>query len=344
MSFQWPQISVVAALLMPLLLIVYVWSRRRRRPASRYSSLALVRAAGGNGPSRVRHLPIALLSAAGIALAFSIARPMMDVAVPSNRSTIILVLDVSSTMCATDVAPTRLAAAQAAAAAFIDGQPEDTQIGIVAFSSFAAVVQAPTRDKDLLNRALANLSVGRGTAIGSGILAAMDAIARTNGSVAPVASNAPGSSSDPAAGAGSRRASTDIVVLLTDGANNAGSDPLEAADEAADRGIPVYTIGFGTASGGSNGCTGGGGGLTPRNFGGGQDGVDEALLSTIAERTGATYAPARSAGELAAVFSDLPTTLVINYETTELTFVFVVLGMILSAAALLAGRRWQPLP
>src|ERR1035437_553211 len=171
--------------------------------------------------------------------------PIVILAVPTNQTTIILTIDVSGSMCSTDIPPSRLEAAEAATAAFINSHASSTRIGIVAFSSFAEVVQSPTNDKTTLLDALHSLATGRRTGIGEGILAAIDSIAEIDPSVAK--SQTDTSTGPPPVAVPKGDYAPDIVVLLTDGVSNTGTPPLDAAQQAADRGVRVYTIGFGTA-------------------------------------------------------------------------------------------------
>jgi Ca-activated chloride channel family protein len=354
MTFQWIGLLVLLAIV-PLLVAVYVWSLRRRRPsAARYSSLALIRDASPGSSRLRRHLPFALVAAATAALVMALGRPAVVVGVPTNQTTIILTIDVSGSMCSTDIAPTRLEAAEAAAIAFIRSQQARTEIGIVAFSGFAAVVQPPTTDRKDLIDAIRSLTTGRRTAIGSGILSAIDAIAEVDPTIdRAILPGRPGVEPPPVpAGA----YASDIIVLLTDGANNAGPAPVDAAGQARDRGLRVYTIGFGSVDGGAldpvcrqqfignepgggfgGGFGGGGGGRFPR-------GIDEPTLRQVADLTGGSYFPADSAAELERVFADLPTTLITKREAVEISVGFVGLGGLLAAFGLLLGRAWRPLP
>ncbi len=241
--------SLALLLLVPLLAALYVWALRRRRPvAVRYSSLSLVREALPRASRLRRHLPFALFLAAVGSLVVALARPAAIVAVPTNQTTVMLTIDVSGSMCSTDVSPSRLQAAEAAASKFVDQQSATTQIGIVAFSGFAEVVQAPTNDRGLLDTALQSLLTGRMTAIGSGILTSIDAIHQVDPSVA--LSQTDSSTAPPPQPVAPGAYAPDIIVVLTDGANNAGPSTMDAAQQAADRGVRVYTIGFGTANGG----------------------------------------------------------------------------------------------
>ncbi len=216
----------------------------------RYSSLALVREALPGSSSLRRHLPFALFALALAGLVVALARPVAVVSVPTSRTTILLAIDVSRSMCSSDIPPTRLQAAEAAAGAFIQRQSSSTRIGIVAFSGFAEVIQAPTTDEEMLLDALQSLTTGRRTAIGSGILASIDAIAEVDPAVAP--SQIEGRPGVPPAPVPKGAYAPEIIVVLTDGVSNSGPAPLDAAQQAADRGIRVYTIGFGTADGGAS--------------------------------------------------------------------------------------------
>jgi len=177
MKFLWPA-ALMALGLIPLLILLFAWQqRRRRRFAVRYSSLSLVRAALP-AQSRVRrYLPMALFLLALAGLAVGLARPVAVTRVPAGRATVVLALDVSGSMRSTDIAPSRLAAARQAALGFIDKQKATNQIGIVAFAGIAQLVQAPTTVPDDLQKAIRNLTTGRGTAIGDGIVTALETIA-----------------------------------------------------------------------------------------------------------------------------------------------------------------------
>jgi Ca-activated chloride channel family protein len=338
----------------PVVLVVYVWRLRRRRPiAARYSSLLLVRDALP-GSSRIRrHAPLVLLLAAIASLVIAVARPAAIVPVPANQVTIVLALDVSGSMCSTDIEPTRLVAAEQAASSFVESQGSGTQIGVVAFSGFAELVQAPTDDREVLLDVIRSLATGRRTAIGSGILTSIDAIAEVDKAVAH--SQRDPQLDPPVAPVPVGAYVPDIIVLLTDGANNYGPEPLDAAQQAVDRGIRVFTIGFGTADGGAFNpeCApqfigreplfggGGGGGQGPGGF---RRGIDEDTLKQVAEKTGGTYYPAETSAELQNVFKSLPTYLVTKNEVMEISVAFVALGVVLAAAAVLLGQAWRPLP
>ncbi len=350
MSWLWPGFLYLLGM-MPVMVAAYIWVlRRRRRFAVRYSSLALVRDALPRQSRLRRHAPFALLLFALTSLVIALSRPVAVVRVPTGQTAIILAIDVSLSMCSTDIPPNRLTAAEAAAQKFIQSQGASTQIGVVAFAGFAELIQPPTNDQEVLQDAVASLIPGRRTAIGSGILASLDAIAEIDESVAPTASDSSTGAQPTPVPKGAY--APDIIVLLTDGVSNSGPLPLGAAQQAADRGVRVYTIGFGTENEfspfGGRRCQernsfGGG-----SSFGGGgsgfRRGIDEATLKQVSEMTGGEYYFAESADELQTVFENLPTYLIARHETTEISFMFVAVGALLAAIAMTLAQMWHPLP
>ena len=352
MSLLWPG-SLFLFLLIPLIVVIYLLIlRRRRRFAIRYSSLSLVREAAAHQSWLRRHLPFILVLLALSSLVMALARPVATVTVPSNRATIILTIDVSRSMCSTDIPPNRLEAAKDAAQAFIQQQGGATQIGVVAFAGFAELVQPPTTDLRSLQNAVEGLTTARRTAIGSAILRAIDAISEVDSRVAPSELGVPPDSVPPEG-----EYVPHIIVLLTDGASNAGPLPITAAQQAADRKVRVYTIGFGTINNTSPmNCGdfqefdqfGGQGFGFGSPFGGGGGGfrreLDEATLKQIADMTGGSYYAATSAGELQNVFQNLPTYLVTTRETIEISAFFTTIAALLLIAAMILSFFWHPLP
>jgi Ca-activated chloride channel family protein len=328
--------------------------RRRRRFAVRYSSLALVREVLPRQSRWRRHLPFALFLLALASLIVALSRPVTIVSVPTDQTTIILTLDVSGSMRSRDIQPSRLAAAEAAALSFIQRQKSSTQIGIVAFSSFGEIVQAPTTDQEALQAAVESLTTGRRTAIGSGILRALDAIAEVDPNVAPSVSDTTSEVQPSPVPHGAY--APDIIVLLTDGVSNYGPLPLDAAQQAVDRGVRIYTIGYGTANGyipfgggqSQGGGFFGGGGQQPgggQQFGGGfRTGIDEETLKQIAAMTGGAYYSASSADELQNVFKNLPTYLISKHETSEISVAFAAIGALLAGLAIVLSLIWHPFP
>lgn len=348
MSFQWSALLYLL-LLIPLFIAAYVWIlRRRRRYAVRFSSLSLVREAMAHQSAWRRHVPFALFLLALTSLVVALARPTATITVPSNKATIILALDISRSMCSTDIPPNRLEAAKDAALKFVREERSGRQIGIVAFAGFAELVQPPTDDLSLLESAIQNLTTARRTAIGSAILRSIDAVAEIDSRVPPIDFNA--GMPSPVDGYVPH-----IIVLLTDGASNAGPPPALASDEASVRGIRVYTIGFGTINNTSPMNCGdqfqefdqfGGGGFG-NPFGGGGGGfrreLDEETLKQVADQTGGTYYAATSADELQDVFQNLPTYLIATRETMEISALFTALAVFLAVSALALSFRLYPL-
>jgi Ca-activated chloride channel family protein len=354
MDLLWPGFLLLLGLI-PLIVAIYIWMlRRRRRFAVRYSSLALVRQVLPHQSRLRRHLPFAMFLLVLASLVIALGRPVAVVNVPTGQTTVILATDVSRSMCSTDIQPNRLQAAKAATLSFIERQKSSTQIGIVAFAGFAELIQASTTDQEMLQDAVESLTTGPWTAIGSAILKSLDAIAEIDESVAPsVTGTSSGVEPTPVP---KGAYAPDIIVLLTDGASNAGPWPLDAAQQAADRGVRVYTIGFGTEEGGIVDCgeTFQGGlfgdgqqsGGAPQYGGGGRfrRGIDEDTLKQIADMTGGTYYSAESADELQHVFQNLPTYVGTRQETTEVSVAFTAIGALLAALATLLGLIWHPLP
>jgi Ca-activated chloride channel family protein len=374
MAFRWP-LSLLLLGLVPALGGIYLWQlRRRRSQAFRHSHIALVRAAVPARSRWKRHVPVCLFVTAVASLAVASARPNAEVKVPLDRTSIILALDVSRSMCATDVTPNRLAVAQDAARAFVENQPDGTRVGLVAFAGFAEVVVAPTKDRDALVAAIDGLTTARGTVIGTAILKSIDAIATVNLEVPPVGAGTPGRSAptgpsgptgtgggEPAPGAAGGGYVPDIVVLLTDGANTRGVEPAEAATAASQRRVRVYTIGFGTANPTAMVCSsqqlGGdafgdtrGSGFGPGGLGGPNGGgpprqflvIDEPTLQQVAEVTGGAYYRAEDADQLQQVFEDLPRQIDLQTEEREISILFGGIGLALAALAIALSLRWNP--
>lgn len=364
MRFGWP-LALAALVAVPIILALYLWAQRRRRPAAiHYSNVALIRAAVGGTKRRwTRHLPIAAMLLGLAALAVGAARPTTTMQVPTNRTSIIVALDVSRSMCSVDIEPNRLVAAKSALRDFIKAQDPSTRIGLIAFAGYAELVTPPTTDRDQLLTSVDGLATGRGTAIGAAILKSVDAIASINPGVkpvgpdeapepppddnvpfpAPVPKNVKPPKTEPVA---------DVVVLLTDGANTRGVLPLDAAAIAADRGIRVYPIGFGTTNPTHMACTADQLGADAFAEGGpyGRGNaaqflvVDEPTLEAVATATGASYAPATTGKQLSSVLSSVPKDLILTTQRVDLAPAFAALGalLLLLGAAIAARQRTFP--
>lgn len=357
MSLSWP-LGLAALLAVPLLIIAWwLMRRRRRRVTVRVPSIALIQAALPGRSLWRRRIPVILFVTGLLVIGTGVARPQASVIVPANATTILLAMDVSMSMCSTDIAPNRLTAARDAARQFVQGQTSGMKIGLVAFSGISGLLVEPTTDRKALLAAIDNLKTYRGTAIGLAILSSIDAIAETNPDVAATGVKLSASPS-PLAGAVAEY-EPDIIVVLTDGANTQGVHPVVAAEQAAARRIRVFTIGFGTTQSSQMVCSpdqiGAGGGIPGdgrgRFTGAGGAGryqqIDEPTLKKVADLTGGKYFRAQDAKELSQVLADLPSKIELQHQKMELSVWFVLAGMLLVSAAIglsLWWNRWLSVP
>ncbi len=337
MIFLWPEFLWLL-LLLPLLVLLYVWLlRRKKKMALRYASLSVVREAMGKGQSFKRHIPplLFLLSLAAMLLASS--RPFAVITLPSDQQTIMLAMDVSGSMRATDVKPNRLVASQDAAKAFLADLPRNIRVGIVAFAGTASVVQPPTLSREDLVTAIDKFQLQRGTAIGNGIVVSLSelfpdagidvqsmmagrdrqrgvaidqqaALGKDGKEKKPFVPVAPGSYASAA------------IILLTDGQRTTGVDSMDAAKAAADRGVRVYTVGVGTVDGETIGFEG----WSMRVK------LDEETLKGIARNTQAEYFYAGTAADLKKVYESLSSRLTVVKKETEIS------GLLALVAAMFA--------
>ena len=307
MSFLWPEFLWLL-LALPACVAAYLFILKRRKSALRLANLSLLKEAMGGHARWRRHLPPALMLVALGAMIAAIARPAAVVTLPSSHETVVLAIDVSGSMRANDVQPSRLEAAQAAAREFVAGQPRSTRIGIVAFAGSAALVQPPTTNRSDILAAIQSLQLQNATAVGSGLLVSLKAIfpqeefdVRQKPRTAPIP---PGSYTAAA------------IILLSDGQTTAGPDPVKAARLAAARGVRVFTVGVGTEGGQI--VTGEGWSMRVR--------LDEEALKAIADLTRAEYFYAGNAGDLKKVYQSLRSKLVLEKKETEVTAIFSALA------------------
>jgi len=340
MSFLWPDLLWSLAVV-PLLVALYFWAlSRRKKVAVRYAGLVLVREAAGAQRWR-RHVPPLLLLLAITTLLLAVARPTAVVTLPSKHETVILTMDVSGSMRASDVAPTRLGAAQLAARSFVEQQPRSTRVGIVTFGGGAALVQPPTQSRDDLLQAIDRFELQRGTAVGSGILMSLKTIFPDEEIELPsfdARKAATATSLDaphrPAAEPAMRVApgsfTSAVVILLSDGQTTTGPDPLEAAKLAADHGVRIYTVGIGTPNGEI--LIGDGWSMRVR--------LDEEALKAIAKTTDAEYFYAATADDLKKVYDSLNSKLVFETRDTEITSLFAAVAAALAVVSALLSMLW----
>ena len=352
MSLSWPW-ALLSLAVLPLLLLAVWWlsRRRRKRTAVRVTSIALVAAAAAGRSRWRRRVPAGLLAAGLAVAAVGAARPQVSVPEATSDATIMLTLDVSGSMCSTDVKPNRITAAEQSAGAFIKSQSGAPRIGLVTFSTTAAVLVPPTTGARPLLTALNGLTPAGGTAIGEGILSSLDAIAQVDPAVAPT-----GATVKRSPGSGY---ADDVIVVLTDGSNNLGVNPQTAAKEAAARGVRVFTIGYGTddpaalvcdgvqfggftggAGGGGTGGAGGGAGRAGGGAGSPLD-ADYGALMQISKTTGGTFYRAKDARQLGAALAKLPAAVTIVHKQQDIAAGFAALSGLLIAVAVALSLWWN---
>ena len=366
MTFTWPGMLWLL-LLVPAAAAAYVWMlRRRKAAAARWANLAMVREAMGGKSSFRRHIPPLLLLGSLALMLTAAARPNAVLTLASRRATIMLAMDVSGSMRAADVDPNRISAAQAAAKTFIKGEPRNVRIGIVAFAGTAFLVQSPTTSREDLNAAIDRFELQRGTAVGSGILVSLQSLfpeenidlpgfrggfggyggygstfgggyGGYGGGFGGPPDPSPLDKSQPKAGKkpppapvppGSNTA--DLIIVMTDGQTNAGADPIDAARMAANHGVRVFTVGFGSTEGADVGF----GGRFMRAQ------LDEEALKQIADMTKGQYFRATNSTELKKIYQGLNTQLIKETKETEITALFSVAAAALALIAAGLSMLW----
>lgn len=327
LSFIWPE-ALWALGLMPLLVLLYLWLLGRRKLVTlALPHLAIAKSALPGGPRWRRHVPALLLGLSLCCLLVAIARPTARVSLLSPQRTIVLAMDVSGSMRATDVHPNRLVASQEAAKAFLTQLPASVRVAVVSFASTAAVVQGPTHSRDDVVAAIDRFQLQRGTAIGSGIVLSLSTLfpeAEFDLSAVTGQRNMPPDPKEPAKPApaftpvapGSYGSAA--VILLTDGQRTAGPDVMESAKLAAERGVRIYTVGVGTKDGETIGFEGWS--MRVR--------LDEDTLKSVARTTLGEYFYAGTADDLKTVYQSLSTRLVIETRETEITSLWTALGAV----------------
>jgi len=331
MQFLWPSMLWLL-LLIPALVVAYILAQRRRqRYALRYASLSLVKDALGRGPGIRRHVPPTLFLVGLAVMLVALARPVSVVTLPAQEGTVILTMDVSGSMRADDLKPSRLDASKSAARAFVENEPPGVRIGVVSFSDNAFVVQAPTDDKEAVLAAINRLTPQRGTAVGRGLLTSLDAIFEETDpellSSRPITDSTPTPTPTPVPRGVYEPA---VVVLLTDGESNQGPPPLTVVDQVAARGIRVYTVGIGSVEGTILHIQGRA--IRTR--------LDEETLKRVAEATDGTYFNAATEKDLRTIYENLSTQLVFRKQQTEITAVFTGLAFALSLVAGVLSLLW----
>ncbi|MFI7451410.1 VWA domain-containing protein [Nonomuraea sp. NPDC049714] len=305
LSPLWLLLLVPVALLAVAYLLV---SRRRSAYAVRFTNLDLLDKVAPRGPGWRRHVPAAALLGMFVLLVVGFARPTAEVQVPRERATIMVAFDVSASMSATDVSPDRFTAARQAARQFVEGLPPRFNLGLVAFSSEAAVAVPPSTDRQAVLSALDRLSTTSGTAIGEAVYSSLEAIAALDSE---------------------EEAPPAHIVLLSDGSNTTGRTVTEAAQEAAARGVPVTTIAYGTQGGVIE--------LQGRQV---PVPVDGPALQDLAEVAGGGFYEAASGDELQAVYEDIGTSVGYRTEQQEIWQWFVAAALLSALLAAVTSMLW----
>jgi Ca-activated chloride channel family protein len=325
MSFIWP---LMLALLVLIPVAIYCYVALGRRRARRAAALGGLGVAATSRLGRRAHIAPALVFI-GLAIGIvGLARPQAVVSVPRFEGIVVLAFDISGSMAATDFSPTRMEAAKKAARSFVERQPPAVQIGIVAFSDSSYTVQAPVTDRTAVIAAINRLAPERGTSLGRGIRAALDAIERVeNPTKGFYVNRSPDPSPDPVP-AGSHDSAA--IVVLSDGQNNEDPDPIEAAQTAADRGIRIHTVGMGTPEG------------TTLDINGFRvhTQLDEELLTRISDMTAGTYYDADDQESLQKIYDGLDTHLVVRPQDIEVTSLFAGAGVIAILLGAVASVIW----
>ena len=331
MSFIWTPLLYLL-LIVPLLLWLYFRAQRQRRDlAARYGSMGVVNDAAKKSVGLRRHLPALIFLAAIAILITSIARPQAEVSIPKLEGTVILTFDVSGSMAADDLKPTRMEAAKAAATEFVNKQPSNVLIGIVAFSDGGLSVQPPSNDKAQTLETIYRLVPRRGTSLGNGILVSLNTIVVSAGDPPFLNTNNPSALSplEPDSAIQGWYPSA-VIVLLSDGENNQNPDPAAAADLAADLGVRIYTIGIGSTEGATLEVEG----FTVFSQ------FDEELLQSVSYNTGGQYYKAANEADLARIYRDLEPKLSIKTENIEVTSLFAGAGVLLFLVAGALSLLW----
>ena len=347
-NFLWPQFLWLL-LLLPLLVLLYLWLlRRKKKTALQYSGLSIIREAMGPSQTFRRHIPPLLFLGTIALLLVASARPTAVVSLPSQQETIMLAMDVSGSMRATDVLPNRLVASQNAAKAFLADLPRNVRVGIVAFAGTAAVVQSPTLNREDLVAAIDKFQLQRGTAIGNGIVMSLSELFPNAGidlnALQTGRERMRGTSIDQAQkdalNGGKKETFVPVapgsytsaaIILLTDGQRTSGVDSLEAAKLAADRGVRVYTVGVGTVDGETISFEG----WSMRVK------LDEETLKGIAKNTQAEYFYAGTADDLRKVYETLSSRLALVKKETEVSALVALLAALLALLSAGLSLAWH---
>lgn len=327
MSFLWSSMLWLI-LLLPILALMYIVMVRRRDRIAERSGFTPMQDVNKQIGAR-RHVPVLIFLVGITILLISIARPQARVSLPKYEGTVILVFDVSGSMAADDVEPTRIEAAKSAAYAFVENQPASVQIGVVAFSDGGIGVQAPDTNRDITIATIERLVPRRGTSVGNGILVGLNAIAVDAGD-SPLIDNNNLSSAEDVIEIPQGWYPSAVIVLFSDGENNEVPDPFIITDFAVDLGVRIYTVGVGSKEGTIINVEG----MSIHSQ------LNESILMQIAEVSGGQYYFAADENELSQIYDDLEPTLSIKPDELELTSLFAGLGILLFSIGGMLSFLW----
>ena len=336
-TFLWPEMLWLLLLVPGIVALYASLLARRKRAALRYASLAPAGEASGAAGRARRHVPPVLFLLGLTAMLFAVARPHAVTMLPAYQETIILAMDASGSMRATDIKPNRLAAAQGAAKSFVAGLPRNVRVGVVEIAAAAAVVQSPTSNREDVFQAIDRFQLQRGSAIGSGLIvslatllpeAGIDVEYILHGRSSRLWLDSP-RKDEKAVAPGSNGSAA--IVLLSDGQANIGADPMEAAKLAAKHGVRIHTVGIGTLEGATLGFEGWS--MRVR--------LDEEMLRKVATATRGEYFQARNAADLRKVYAQISTRFAMEKRrSSEVTAVFVAIGAALAALGAILSMFW----
>lgn len=330
MTFIWP-VMLFSLLLIPLFVVFYLLlQRRRQKRAVDYSSFGFAQGTDGRKVGARRHIPPVLFLSGLVVMLLAMARPQATVRLPTVEGTVILAFDVSGSMAATDMEPSRMEVAKTAARDFVQRQSSSVQIGVVAFSDGGFTVQTPTNDQEAILTAIDRLSPQRGTSIGQGILVSLNAITQTDGSSPPsliVPTPGPNATPTPLPTIPYNSAA---IILLTDGENTSNPDPLTAADTAAQMGVRIYTIGIGSPNGIDLQVNG----FTVHTQ------LDEQMLQRISTIAGGKYFKAENEEQLRSIYKNIEPQFKVKSQKMEITSILAGISILVLLVGAVFSLLW----
>jgi Ca-activated chloride channel family protein len=330
MLFIWP-LMLLLLFLVPLFVLRYLMLyRRRQRAIAQFATFGLAQKNITPQTDLRRHIPPVLFLISLIILIIALARPETVVSLPRLQGTVILAFDISGSMAADDLKPTRMEASKAAARSFVERQPQYVEIGVVSFSDNGFAIQVPTTDRDAVQTAINRMAPQRGTSLANGIIAALNTLLMPDALTPSFYSNLTPTPMLTPTPVPKGTYKPGVIVLLTDGENTTQPDPLEAVQAAADQGVRIYTVGIGSAAGADLKIEG----FTIHTQ------LDEPTLKAIAQMTDAAYFNAENEEDLRQIYDNLNPQLMLKAEKTELTAILAGLGILILVIGGVMSLLW----